>query len=353
MSIEKEEFQEKLLLWYKSGHRILPWRDNPTAYHVWISEIMLQQTRVEAVKPYYKRFMDALPTVYDLKEIPDEKLLKLWEGLGYYSRARNLKKAACKIVEEYDGKIPDTYEELVSLPGIGDYTAGAILSIAYQKPYPALDGNVFRVLTRVFANPVDILSTQGKKEIRDLLLSILPTSDNSSFTQALMELGAVVCIPSGEPHCYECPLKHMCIAHQNHQELLYPVKSAKKKRKIETRYVFLITCNHKVLLRKRPETGLLANFYEFPNELVEETTDVMDEILKPFSIHPKKIEELRSCKHIFTHIEWHMIGYHIEVEKETDGIWATLEELEHIYPLPNAFIKYKQVLENILGKSTK
>lgn len=353
MSIEKEEFQEKLLLWYKSGHRILPWRDDPTAYHVWISEIMLQQTRVEAVKPYYKRFMDALPTVYDLKEIPDEKLLKLWEGLGYYSRARNLKKAACKIVEEYDGKIPDTYEELISLPGIGDYTAGAILSIAYQKPYPALDGNVFRVLTRVFANPVDILSTQGKKEIRDLLLSILPTSDNSSFTQALMELGAVVCIPSGEPHCHECPLKHMCIAHQNHQELLYPVKSAKKKRKIETRYVFLITCNHKVLLRKRPETGLLANFYEFPNELVEETTDVMDEILKPFSIHPKKIEELRSCKHIFTHIEWHMIGYHIEVEKETDGIWATLEELENIYPLPNAFIKYKQVLENILGKSTK
>ena len=353
MSIEKEEFQEKLLLWYKSGHRILPWRDDPTAYHVWISEIMLQQTRVEAVKPYYKRFMDALPTVYDLKEIPDEKLLKLWEGLGYYSRARNLKKAACKIVEEYDGKIPDTYEELISLPGIGDYTAGAILSIAYQKPYPALDGNVFRVLTRVFANPVDILSTQGKKEIRDLLLSILPTSDNSSFTQALMELGAVVCIPSGEPHCHECPLKHMCIAHQNHQELLYPVKSAKKKRKIETRYVFLITCNHKVLLRKRPETRLLANFYEFPNELVEETTDVMDEILKPFSIHPKKIEELRSCKHIFTHIEWHMIGYHIEVEKETDGIWATLEELEHIYPLPNAFIKYKQVLENILGKSTK
>lgn len=353
MSIEKGEFQEKLLLWYKSGHRILPWRDDPTAYHVWISEIMLQQTRVEAVKPYYKRFMDALPTVYDLKEIPDEKLLKLWEGLGYYSRARNLKKAACKIVEEYDGKIPDTYEELISLPGIGDYTAGAILSIAYQKPYPALDGNVFRVLTRVFANPVDILSTKGKKEIRDLLLSILPTSDNSSFTQALMELGAVVCIPSSEPHCHECPLKHMCIAHQNHQELLYPVKSAKKKRKIETRYVFLITCNHKVLLRKRPETGLLANFYEFPNELVEETTDVMDEILKPFSIHPKKIEELRSCKHIFTHIEWHMIGYHIEVEKETDGIWATLEELEHIYPLPNAFIKYKQVLENILGKSTK
>ena len=135
MSIEKEEFQEKLLVWYKSGHRILPWRDDPTAYHVWISEIMLQQTRVEAVKPYYQRFMDALPTVYDLKEISDEKLLKLWEGLGYYSRARNLKKAACKIVEEYDGKIPDTYEELISLPGIGDYTVGAILSIAYQKPY--------------------------------------------------------------------------------------------------------------------------------------------------------------------------------------------------------------------------
>ena len=217
MDIKKEEFQEKLLSWYKSGHRILPWRDEPTAYHVWISEIMLQQTRVEAVKPYYKRFMDTLPTVYDLKNISDEKLLKLWEGLGYYSRARNLKKAACKIVEEYDGKIPDTYEELISLPGIGDYTAGAILSIAYQKPYPALDGNVFRVLTRVFANPVDILSSKGKKEIRELLLSLLPTRDNSSFTQALMELGAVVCIPSGEPHCHACPLKHMCIAHQNHQ----------------------------------------------------------------------------------------------------------------------------------------
>lgn len=353
MSIEKEEFQEKLLAWYKSGHRILPWRDDPTAYHVWISEIMLQQTRVEAVKPYYQRFMEVLPTVYDLKEISDEKLLKLWEGLGYYSRARNLKKAACKIVEEYDGKIPDTYEELISLPGIGDYTAGAILSIAYQKPYPALDGNVFRVLTRVFANPVDILSTKGKKEICDLLLSILPTSDNSSFTQALMELGAVVCIPSGEPHCHACPLKHMCIAHQNHQELLYPVKSAKKKRKIENRYVFLITCRNRVLLNKRKETGLLANFYEFPNVFVEDKTEVLDTILKPFSLHPVSMKKLASYKHIFTHIEWHMTGYHIETSEETEGIWATLEELEHIYPIPNAFIKYKQELETILDKDTK
>jgi len=168
-----------------------------------------------------------------------------------------------------------------------------------------------------------------------------------------MELGAVVCIPSGEPHCHACPLKHMCIAHQNHQELLYPVKSAKKKRKIENRYVFLITCRNRVLLNKRKETGLLANFYEFPNVFVEDKTEVLDTILKPFSLHPVSMKKLASYKHIFTHIEWHMTGYHIETSEETEGIWATLEELEHIYPIPNAFIKYKQELETILDKDTK
>ena len=345
MSVQKELFQEKLLSWYHAGHRILPWREDPTAYHVWVSEIMLQQTRVEAVKGYYQRFMEALPTVYDLKEISDEKLLKLWEGLGYYSRARNLKKAAGMIVDVYQGKIPDTYEELIKLPGIGDYTAGAILSIAYHKPYPALDGNVFRVLTRVYENPVDILSNQGKQEIRSLLLSLLSKEDPSSFTQALMELGALVCVPNGTPHCDVCPLSSFCKAHLHQRECLFPVKKKKTKRRVEKRYVFLITYQNRVLLNQREETGLLAHFYEFPNILVDEETKTVETWLRSLSLEMKEVTPLGEAKHLFTHVEWQMMGYHIELKKPIAGIWASREELEEVYPIPSAFMKYQEQLK--------
>lgn len=350
VKFDKNLFHIELLKWYHKQRRILPWREDATAYHVWVSEIMLQQTRVEAVKGYYDRFMKRLPSIYDLASMNDEELLKLWEGLGYYSRVRNLKKAAGIIVKDYQGMIPDTYEELISLPGIGDYTAGAILSIAYQKKYPALDGNVFRVLTRVFENPIDILSTAGKKEIRNLLVSILPDKDNHFFTQALMELGATVCIPNGVPNCDGCPLKDMCLAHLHHQELSYPVKKPKQKRKIENRYVFLITCQNKVLLNQREEKGLLANFYEFPNFNVKDEEVEVTKILKDYHLDILSIEEIEASKHIFTHLEWHMKGYHISVENPSVGIWATMDELNQIYPLPNAFKTYREVLETRLLK---
>ena len=346
MKLDKKQLCHDLFSWYEKSHRQLPWREDITAYKVWISEIMLQQTRVEAVKSYYQRFMKEVPTVFDLAKINDEKLLKLWEGLGYYSRARNLKKAAFIIVEKYGGRIPDTYNELITLPGIGDYTAGAILSIAYQKSYPALDGNVFRVLTRVFENGVDILSSRGKKEIKDLLLQILPEQNCSLFTQAMMELGATVCIPNGNPHCEKCPFSCYCLSHLHHKELLYPVKKSKKQRKIERRYVFLITYRDKVLIQKRKNRGLLANFYEFPNVLVTDDTIEVDQFLKKFP--SCEVEEIGDYKHIFTHIEWHMIGYLLKVSEQGEGIWATLEQLEYVYPIPNAFMKYKQKLKDIL-----
>lgn len=347
MKDKKKEFINPLLEWYDKNRRVLPWREDATAYHVWVSEIMLQQTRVEAVKAYYDRFMKELPTIHDLAMIEDDKLLKLWEGLGYYSRARNLKKAAQQIVSEYDGVIPNTYNELISLSGIGDYTAGAILSIAYNLPYPALDGNVFRVLTRVFENPIDILSTQGKKEIRELLVSLLPDTENSSFTQALMELGATVCIPNGEPHCDKCPFQTICLAHQNHRELQYPVKKPKQKRKIENRYVFLITCEDKVYLNKREEKGLLANFYEFPNFNMEAEETEVSNILKAMNLEVETVEKIASSKHIFTHLEWHMKGYHIKVKEKNNGIWVTYAELKSTYPIPNAFSTYVKELERI------
>ena len=338
MSIEKEEFQEKLLLWYKSGHRILPWRDDPTAYHVWISEIMLQQTRVEAVKPYYKRFMDALPTVYDLKEIPDEKLLKLWEGLGYYSRARNLKKAACKIVEEYDGKIPDTYEELISLPGIGDYTAGAILSIAYQQKIPCVDGNVLRVITRVLGSYEDIGNVKTKNRIKNLLQEILP-DEVGDFNQSLMELGALVCLPNGEPLCATCPLCDLCVSHQNNLTEVIPVKTKKTPRKQEDCTVFLITCQGKIMLEKRDDKGLLASLYQLPNRpgiLSEE--QVIQEINKMgLTVHTLK--KCSNQKHIFSHVEWNMVLYKVEVEQENNGLFISEEERIQNYPLPTAFEK--------------
>ena len=196
-----EKIVKPLLAWYDKGRRILPWRESPTPYHVWVSEIMLQQTRVEAVKPYYDRFMQELPDIEALAKVDEEKLLKLWEGLGYYNRARNLKKSAEKIVIDYEGQMPDSYEELVKLTGIGSYTAGAIASIAFGKPYPAVDGNVLRILARLRLDERDILDAGVKRAVETELLQVIPKDRPGDFNQALMELGAVVCVPNGMPKC--------------------------------------------------------------------------------------------------------------------------------------------------------
>ena len=254
-----------LLNWYRQNKRELPWRDQNNAYYTWVSEIMLQQTRVEAVKPYFQRFTEELPDVRALAECPEEKLLKLWEGLGYYNRVRNMQKAACQVVELYNGVLPASYEELLSLKGIGSYTAGAIASIAYGLPIPAVDGNVLRVITRIQEDAGDIMKQSVKKQIETELKDVMPEDAPGDFNQALMELGAVICVPNGQPKCEECPVSFCCQAFHHGTIEKYPVKAQKKLRKIEKRTVLVIQDGNYTAIKKRPDQGLLAGLYELPN----------------------------------------------------------------------------------------
>lgn len=332
-----------LCSWYDASHRMLPWRLDATPYHVWISEIMLQQTRVEAVIGYYNRFISRLPDIESLSKVDDEVLLKLWEGLGYYSRVRNLKKSAMIVMDQYDGMLPSNYDELLKLPGIGDYTAGAIASIAYQKRVPAVDGNVLRVITRVSMNSDCIDDMKTKKKMQEQLTEIMPVK-SGTFNQALMELGATVCLPNGIPLCLECPINKYCKAMDNQVQLNYPVRKAKKKRRMEDKTVFIILSQQQVQIKKRKEDGLLAHFYEFPNVEGFLSLEEAKSYLKETGIELISIQEGPSAKHIFTHIEWHMKSYIVVTtdNKNKGDIYATTQELEHTYPLPTAFAKYKQ-----------
>jgi len=333
-----------LLHWYDYNRRILPWREDPTPYHVWVSEIMLQQTRVEAVKGYYDRFLSRLPDVAALAEAEEEVLLKLWEGLGYYNRVRNMQKAARVLMEQYDGEMPADYEAIRSLPGIGDYTAGAISSIAFGLPYPAVDGNVLRVMSRLTCSEEDIAKEQTKRKLKEDLTVIMP-SRSGDFNQSLMELGATVCLPNGKPLCEQCPVMHLCKAFHAGRETELPVKSGKKERRIEKRLVYLVVCDGKVLLHRREKKGLLAGLWEYPNVQVEVTEPVLMQELLDGGVHrfweaASDDRELRwilswdgavdverngleigltvkkdkKAKHIFSHVEWHMEGIRIETE---------------------------------------
>ncbi len=313
-----------LLDWYGRSKKPLPWRDSPTPYHVWISEIMLQQTRIEAVIPYYLRFMAELPTVHDLASVPDDRLMKLWEGLGYYSRARNLKKAANVIVTSYGGELPRTADELRNLPGIGDYTAGAVASISFGEPEPAVDGNVLRVFSRVTAMADDIRVDRTKKAVREDLRKIYPTgADAGQFTQALMELGETVCLPNTEPRCADCPIREHCTACRNGTTGRYPVKSGKKARRVEERTVLLIRHGGRYLLQKRPEEGLLAGMWEFPNVERHLGREKVREAAESLGCTVNDVRPVGMAKHIFSHVEWHMIGYTVDADGVTGGTWAT------------------------------
>jgi len=323
-----------LLQWYRENARVLPWRSDPTPYHVWLSEIMLQQTRVAAVLDYYRRFLEAAPTVAALAALPEERLLKLWEGLGYYNRARNLQKAARQIMEDFGGVFPNTYENIRSLSGVGDYTAGAIASIAFGLPVPAVDGNVLRVVARISGNEDDISAPATKKKVMEALARILPVNSPGDFNQALMELGAMVCLPNGAPLCERCPVQGSCAAFLQGRTGELPVKAAKKPRKVEARTVWLIFHDGKVALRQRPARGLLAGLWEFPNEL--SGTD----LLEARGIEPLSDAFGCTAKHVFTHIEWHMTARVVEAADGTlpDGwVWADPGELERVYALPSAF----------------
>ena len=346
-----------LLKWYDDNKRILPWREEPTPYHVWVSEIMLQQTRVEAVKPYYKRFMEALPDIESLANAKEERLLKLWEGLGYYNRVRNMQLAARQIVEQYAGEMPGEYEELLKLKGIGSYTAGAIASIAFGQAVPAVDGNVLRVVSRYCMDDGLITDTKVKQKVEQDLLQVIPKDRPGDFNQAMMELGAMVCLPNGEPHCEECPLKNHCKAHLNNCALDYPKKAQKKARTIEEKTILLIQDADKVALRKRPGKGLLAGMYEFPGMEGYHTAEEVLQYLREHGLQPLQIHPLEDSKHIFTHKEWHMKGYAIRVDElapkgELTKAWLFVEpaETKEQYPIPSAFAAYVPYLNIKLGK---
>ena len=339
------EMAEPLTRWYRENKRELPWRQSPDAYRVWVSEIMLQQTRVEAVKPYYERFLKRLPTVRDLAEAEEDVLLKLWEGLGYYNRVRNMQKAARQVMIDHNGKFPETYEEIRALKGIGSYTAGAISAFAYGIPKPAVDGNVLRVISRLTGSREDIMKQSVRKKIEEALEHVIPEGEASDFDQGLIELGALVCVPNGEPHCGECPLPHLCRAREQGLTGEIPVRSKAKPRKIENRTVLIFKDGQKLAVRKRPGKGLLAGLYEFPNLTGHLSMDEVTAYSKEIGLAPIRIRPLEKAKHIFSHIEWHMIGYEVivdELEKtnEKGFLFALPEEIGKKYSIPSAFEVY-------------
>lgn len=345
---------EPTLDWFEKNKRTLPWRKDKDPYHIWVSEIMLQQTRVEAVIPYYNRFMEALPTIEDLANCPEDPLLKLWEGLGYYNRVRNMQKAARVIMENYQGKMPEAYQEIVALPGIGPYTAGAIASIAFSERVPAVDGNVLRILSRVSEDDADILKDATKKKMTEALRQVMP-EDAGAFNQALMEIGALVCIPNGEPKCDICPWKGYCLAQMNQSYGDLPVKKKAKPRRIEEKTVLIIRDGEKLLLGKRPKKGLLAGLYEFPNlEGRQEKAEVL-EFVQEQNLIPLRVQELPEAKHIFSHVEWHMIGYMIHVADVESYVQGDAKEnqpyqlvevkkIQKEYAIPSAFEKYASLV---------
>ena len=336
-----------LLPWYAENRRDLPWRRDREPYHIWLSEIMLQQTRVEAVKGYYARFLSALPTVEALANCDDDTLHKLWEGLGYYSRVRNLKKAAQVIISRHNGVFPETYEEVLALPGIGDYTAGAICSIAFGQPTPAVDGNVLRVCARLLddSSPIDLPATKAR--VKSLLAAVYP-EEAGDFTQALMELGATLCGPNRKPDCGNCPCQSFCRAFRNATTETLPVKSPKKAKRQEDKTVFIFFCDGHYALEKRPAKGLLAGLWQFPNVSGKLTTSQSLEEAARMGLRPKELLREVERRHIFTHIQWNMTGIYMEVAEAAGNFhWFTAEQINTQAALPTAFRQFWEEMDNV------
>ena len=341
-----------LLVWYRKNARDLPWRRTDDPYRIWVSEIMLQQTRVAAVLDYYTRFLENFPTVEALAAAPEELLLKRWEGLGYYSRARNLQKAAKLVTERHGGRFPPDYAALLALPGIGEYTAGAIASSAFSLREPAVDGNVLRVVTRITDCHDDITAPRTKQAVRAQVAEAMPetAAEIRVYNQAVMELGATVCVPNGAPKCALCPAEPFCLARQRGTIAQLPVKPPKKERRREERTVFLLLREGRVALRRRGETGLLAGLWEFPN-----AEGILDEaaaasVLTAWGLELRAWEKQLSAKHIFTHVEWQMTGYSLRVAGAgpADILWANAETLERC-AVPSAFAKYYAEAKKLLS----
>lgn len=348
---------EDLLDYYEKHKRELAWRGEVPAYYTWISEIMLQQTRVESVKPYFENFIKELPDIESLANCEEEKLMKLWQGLGYYSRARNLKKAAIQIMENYGGVLPQEKKELLNLAGIGPYTAGAISSIAYGKKETAVDGNVIRVMSRLFAVEGNVLEGKGKQKIEELTAQELPEEKAGDFNQALMDLGATVCIPNGEALCNICPLQVHCKAFQKREVEKYPEKKKKKERRLERKTVLLLQQGENFALEQREQKGLLAGLWQFPLLEGRCSRKEVQEYLKKQGISYTEIKEYEPHIHIFSHVEWHMVSYLITVEAEeireapeNTLIWSSREKILQEYSIPSAFKVYLEYLKETQRK---
>lgn len=330
---------ERLLPWFAENKRDLPWRLDREPYHVWLSEIMLQQTRVEAVRGYYERFLSVLPTIDALANCEEEQLLKLWEGLGYYSRARNLQKAAKQICTQYGGLFPKDYAAIRALPGIGEYTAGAISSICFDKKTPAVDGNVLRVYARLM-NCIDpVTDDKLKARVRCELSAIYPDCAGD-FTQALMELGATVCVPNGAPACDLCPMRDLCPSKEGLWKTL-PVKAPKKARRVEKRTVFVLSCADRLALVKRPEKGLLAGLWQLPDTLGTLSEQEAIHYLDGLGVRPQELIKRAEKTHIFTHITWEMTGYYVSCAACPENFtWVSREDLESGYSVPTAYRQF-------------
>ncbi len=329
-----------LTSWYAKAQRALPFRENSDAYRIWVSEIMAQQTRIAALLPYFTRFVERFPTVQALAEAPEDEVLKAWEGLGYYSRARHLRAAAILLVQNYHGRLPEDYKTLRNLPGIGDYTAGAILSIAFGQAVPAVDGNVQRVHARLLCHPALLGSPEAKKAAERFCRMLMETEAPSQVTQALMELGALICLPKA-PRCASCPLTVFCRAHTQGVETQYPKKAQKKHRRVETRPVYLILDNElRILMRRRTET-LLNGLWEYPDHLPETMA----------SYTP---EPCGRATHIFTHIVWEMEGFVCQVPRmpPPEGYVWVGPEYETL-AIPTAFRAFTRKILKIRAEGTK
>ena len=336
-----------LLPWYQENKRDLPWRHDRDPYHIWVSEIMLQQTRVEAVRGYYARFLEKLPTIAHLAQADDELLHKLWEGLGYYTRVKNLKKAAMVVMDKHHGTFPTDYAEVLALPGIGEYTAGAICSIAFGQKTPAVDGNVLRVVSRLLNDPTPVDVPAFKKQTQSHLAQIYP-ENAGDFTQALMELGATVCGPNRTPDCANCPCAAFCRGYEAGTAASLPVKSPKRKRRIEEMTVFILSCDGKYALEKRPEQGLLAGLWQFPNMPGKLSVEGSVAEVEKNGASVKEIYRQVERKHIFTHVEWHMCGIYLEVkEPDNDFVWLTAKQVEEKAALPTAFRQFWEEIDGV------
>lgn len=343
---EIEDFQDKILGWYKSNRREMPWREEPSPYRIWISEIMLQQTRVDTVIPYFNNFMKRYPTIESLASSDEDELMKYWEGLGYYSRIRNIRETAINIVLNYNGQIPETYEELIKLKGIGEYTAGAIASEAFGQKVAAVDGNVFRVFARLTASEEDLRNLKFQKHLKEAVKSVLPEREIGDFNQGLIELGALICIPNGSPKCGLCPVKDLCLSNKLNLQDRIPFKSKAKQRIIQEKTVFILQFEDKFAVRKREDQNLLAGLFEIPNVEGFYNPDEAKIVVEEMGFDVSDLHVIKDRKVIFTHIEWLLQGYYVHVKNKNEQyIFETKENIVQKYTLATAFREYLNLME--------